>query len=123
MGVYIPEILQTPEDYAVAVWLIICKNSGQSTATMARHHVSFEQDFLPSSQLFAALLRQCPQFFPAFYRFSEVHRKQILLCIITEKLHGIKDLVLPEVALLSLIDFDKRALQLYVLQCLFTSSL
>lgn len=120
---YVLETLTTPEDYAAAVWSILCNDLGKVHMLIDVYDNLPEHKGVSHDLLLAELLKLKPELFPGFMELTSVYREQIIAgyasgCDISQ----LEQLELPPVAIEALRKLDAKALDLYILHTIFDVS-
>lgn len=120
MRQYIIETLSTPEDYAAAMWSILCNDLGKVHSVIEAYEQLPNKKDMGHDLLLAELLKEKPELFSGFLNLTQEHRQQIISgyasgCDISQ----LEQLELPTVALEALKKLDKKTLNLYILHTIF----
>jgi len=120
MRQYIDKTLSSPEEYAAAMWSILCNDLGKVHSMIEAYDQLPNKKKVGHNVLLAELLKEKPELFPGFINLTEEHRKQIILgyasgCDISE----LEQLELPTVSLRTLKKLDENSLKLYMLHTIF----
>lgn len=120
---YVMQTLSTPEDYAAAMWSILCNDLGKVHSIVEIHQQLPNKKNNSHDLLLTELLQENPTLFPGFMNLTSEHRQQIIAgyasgCDISQ----FEQLELPPVALEALRKLDKKSLDLYILHTIFDVS-
>lgn len=120
---YIMETLHTPEDFAAAMWSILCNDLGKVHAVIEEYKKIPESKEIGHDGLLGKILKKKPDFFPGFSTLSQKHQQQIILGYASgSDISMLEQLELPSISLKALSKLDKQTLDRYILHTIYDVS-
>lgn len=123
MRQYVIATLSTPEDFAAAMWSILCNDLGKVHSVIQAYEQLPNKQHIGHDLLLASLLQEKPELFPGFDQLTKEHQAQIIAGYASGcDISMLEQLELPQISVAKLKALDKKTLDLYILHTIFDVS-